>query len=210
MRLAEAITSTAAEAGRPAAIPLRPQAVEIAVDALDIARVRPFWAAVGRPRCASAPGGTATSRRGLVEHPRAVEDTAVDADAEAVVARYLDAVNRHDRAALADVACDRLQLAIHWFSDGNPDLRFVPDWLSVAGDKVTTWVYGEGTHTGMWTLPPSVTSTPYAPLPPTGRRWRAACSATYQVEDGRITDFWIAWDWLALLDQLGVVTYERH
>ena len=36
-------------------------------------------------------------------------------------------------------------------------------------------------------------------LEPTGRTWRMAGSATYQVADDRIADVWAVWDWLGLL-----------
>jgi len=129
-------------------------------------------------------------------------------DVANVVRRYFDAVNAHDANALEAVACERLAMAIQWFTAGNPDLHFDVEWLAVDGDKVTAWVYGEGTHSGHWTFPTPAGAHAFQPLPPTNKRWRAACSATYLVVGERIEDFWVSWDWLAILDQLGAVSYR--
>ena len=39
----------------------------------------------------------------------------------------------------------------------------------------------------------------------TGRRWEATASAWYQVRDGKISDFWVNWDWLAIMEAIGAV-----
>ena len=33
----------------------------------------------------------------------------------------------------------------------------------------------------------------------------ATASAWYQVRDGKISDFWINWDWLAIMEAIGAV-----
>lgn len=40
---------------------------------------------------------------------------------------------------------------------------------------------------------------------PTGRAWTASCSALFRVETGRISDSWVTWDALAILEQIGGV-----
>ena len=123
----------------------------------------------------------------------------------AVVQRYLDAVNAYDWAAVADLTVERLAGGVrHGLWQPNPDLRLEPEWFSEQADKVTVWMYGTGTHTEPWTLPPTAGSVAGTVLAPTGRRWRAACSATYQVTDERLVDVWAVWDFLGLLGQLGV------
>jgi predicted ester cyclase len=45
---------------------------------------------------------------------------------------------------------------------------------------------------------------------PTGRPWTASCSAVFRVEAGRIADFWINWDVLAILEQIGGLQRSPH
>lgn len=40
---------------------------------------------------------------------------------------------------------------------------------------------------------------------PTGRAWTASCSALFRVEAGRISDFWMTWDALTILEQIGAL-----
>ena len=40
---------------------------------------------------------------------------------------------------------------------------------------------------------------------PTGRAWTAGCSALFRVQAGRISDSWVTWDALAILEQIGGV-----
>jgi hypothetical protein len=41
---------------------------------------------------------------------------------------------------------------------------------------------------------------------PTGKTWKATCNAHYRVANGKIVDFWVNWDWLSIMQQLGAVT----
>lgn len=42
-------------------------------------------------------------------------------------------------------------------------------------------------------------------IAPTGKRWEATASAWYEVQDGKISDFWINWAWLAIMEAIGAV-----
>src|SRR5436190_7456706 len=42
-------------------------------------------------------------------------------------------------------------------------------------------------------------------IPPTGKHREATASAWYEVQDGKISDFWINWDWLAIMEAIGAV-----
>jgi len=66
--------------------------------------------------------------------------------------------------------------------------------LLVDGDLVAVHLVGRGTHEGM-----------FQGCPPTRRGWRATCTAIYRVDHGRIVDFCVNWDLLALMEQLGCV-----
>lgn len=39
----------------------------------------------------------------------------------------------------------------------------------------------------------------------TGRPWSSSCTAIFEVDEGRIVDFWMTWDVLDILEQLRVV-----
>jgi predicted ester cyclase len=45
--------------------------------------------------------------------------------------------------------------------------------------------------------------------PPSGKKWQATASAWYQVGDGRIVNAWINWDWLAILEAIGAVSWSE-
>ena len=62
------------------------------------------------------------------------------------------------------------------------------------GDRVAVHLAGCGTHLGL-----------FQGCPPTGREWAASCTAIYRIDEGRIADFRVNWDLLAVLEQLGCV-----
>jgi predicted ester cyclase len=59
---------------------------------------------------------------------------------------------------------------------------------------VAVHLVASGTHTG-----------PFQGASPTGRAWASSCTALYQIEHGRIVDFWVNWDTLDIAEQLGIV-----
>lgn len=123
-----------------------------------------------------------------------------------LVEHYFEHVNAHDWEAVAAVTVPALSTAIRdylWIS--HPDLQIDVEWMGAHGDKVSVWCFGRGTHSVAWTLPPSAGGLAGATIAPTGRPWRAACSTTYRIADGRISEVWAVWDWLGVLDQLGVI-----
>jgi predicted ester cyclase len=75
-----------------------------------------------------------------------------------------------------------------------PDLELHPRVIIGEGALVAGHFSARGTHLGL-----------YHGVPPSGRRWEAACTAVYRVADGRIADAWVTWDQLALLEQLGAI-----
>ena len=126
---------------------------------------------------------------------------------EAVVRRYFDCINARDWPGVANVTIPELSTVVRdHLARAHPDLRIDVEWIEAHGDKVSVWCFGQGTHTGPWALPPSAGAFAGQLVEPTGKSWRAACSATYRVEDGRICDVWAVWDWLSVLSQLDLLT----
>jgi steroid delta-isomerase-like uncharacterized protein len=113
-----------------------------------------------------------------------------------VVERYLEEVlNRHDLDALDKLVADEtLRLRTRRFLEAFPDLHVVPKLMVSDGEIVAVSLVARGTHDGT-----------FEGVPATGRRWAATCSAFYRVQDGRIIDFWLNWDLLGILEQLGGV-----
>jgi predicted ester cyclase len=103
--------------------------------------------------------------------------------------------NGHDLDALPRfVATERLMNAATGLVRGVPDLELVVEHLIADGDFVAIRVTGRGTHSAVW-----------RGLQPTGKTWEATCNAHYRVSNGKIVDFWVNWDWLSIMQQLGAV-----
>jgi len=126
-----------------------------------------------------------------------------------VVRRYFDCINNHDWDGVAAVTTDALSTVVRdYLWRPHPDLHIDVEWMDPHGDRVSVWCYGSGTHQASWLLAPSMGSFAGKTLAPTGKPWRAACAATYRLADDRIVDVWAVWDWLGLLDQLGVAAID--
>ncbi len=110
--------------------------------------------------------------------------------------RYLEEVlNGHDLAALEELVADEtLKQRVQRFLEAFPDLEVTTNLVVADAELVAVNLTARGTHEGT-----------FQGVPPTGRRWAATCSAFYRVADGRIVDFWINWDVLGILEQLGGV-----
>ncbi len=75
-----------------------------------------------------------------------------------------------------------------------PDIQFTVEHLVAADDMATvTWV-AIGTNTGS-----------LFGLPPTGKSATVHGANVFHIVDGRVTDHWVYFDRLGLLEQLGLV-----
>jgi predicted ester cyclase len=123
-----------------------------------------------------------------------------NSDALDVVRRYLDAVFvRKDFEGVDDlVASDALKTAARGFVAAFPDLEMRREHEIASGDLVAVRASATGTHQGE-----------FRGYPATGKRWQATASAWYQVADGRIVNAWINWDWLAIMEAIGAVSWNE-
>lgn len=114
----------------------------------------------------------------------------------AVVARYLSEVLGGARPESANelLANAELDWRTSRLRSAFPDLQIEMHVLLAEGDLVGCHIVGRGTHRAL-----------FQGAPPTGRTWEARCTAVYRVEEGRITDAWVTWDNLSLMEQLGAV-----
>lgn len=114
----------------------------------------------------------------------------------AVVERYVrEVLNGEGPATLDELISNGLyRQRVGAFRAAFPDLRVVTHEMLALDDLVAIHASATGTHRGF-----------YEGLPPTGRRWRATCTALYRVAGGQIAELWDTWDRLSILEQLGGV-----
>ena len=134
-------------------------------------------------------------------------------DARTVFDALTDAVNRHDRSAIAtcyapDVTVvtpdgtftgrEAAAAMIHEFIDAFPDLHGT-SWSKVtSGDMAVDEFTLEGTNTGPIATPEGES------IPPTGRTLSLRCIDVGVIRDGQIVSHRVYWDQLDLLTQLGL------
>jgi predicted ester cyclase len=113
-----------------------------------------------------------------------------------IVERFLAEVMSGGRPASASdlIDSDPLQQRVDAFRKAFPDLQVAAIRVVNDGPMVAAHLVGRATHTGV-----------FQGAPPTGRVWSSTCTAIYEVRDGRIVDFWLNWDTLDIVEQLGVV-----
>ncbi len=113
-----------------------------------------------------------------------------------VVAAYVEGIlnGREPDSSSRLISNDALADRVATFRAAFPDLDVVVRQIVVQHDLVAIHLVGHGTHRG-----------PFQGIPATGRAWSATCTAIYRVQDGGIVDFWINWDVLGILEQIGGV-----
>jgi len=115
---------------------------------------------------------------------------------ERVVERFIDEILSGGRPEAApelmdnDLLRDRTAALRKAFAD----LRVVIVRTVARGPLVAVHLLASGTHTG-----------PFQGGHPTGRIWTSSATAIFEVRHGRIVDFWLTWDTLDILDQLGIL-----
>lgn len=119
-----------------------------------------------------------------------------EVNSQRVVERFLrEVLSGQGPAGPAElISNESFRRRMETFRAAFPDLVVTPQLIVADGEYVAVHATGRGTHRGI-----------FQGVPPTGRSWTASCSALYRVADGRIADFWINWDLLAILEQLGAV-----
>jgi predicted ester cyclase len=113
-----------------------------------------------------------------------------------VVRRFVETVfMRHDPSRIDDfVSNESLKQLAPGMVQAFPDLEMTIHHLIAEDDLVAVRVSASATHEGE-----------FRGIAPTGRQWEATASAWYEVRDGKIADFWINWDWLAIYEAIGAV-----
>lgn len=121
---------------------------------------------------------------------------ATEAPPAAVVERYIQEVmngSRPDSTRML-IGSEPLRQRAAVFRAAFPDLSVRVVRILAEDRLVAVHLVGNGTHRGT-----------FQGILATGRSWSASCTAIYEVREGRIVDFWVNWDLLAILDQLGAL-----
>lgn len=120
---------------------------------------------------------------------------------QTIIERFLNEVMSGGRpeAAPALVGSEPLLERVRALRSAFPDLRVHVVRIAVDGNLVAVHLVGSGTHRG-----------PFQGSLATGRRWTATSTAIYEVRAGRIADFWLTWDMLSIMEQLGLVLRPAH
>jgi predicted ester cyclase len=115
---------------------------------------------------------------------------------KAVVRRFVEEMfMQHDASNIDElVSNESLKQIAPGTVAAFPDMEMTIDELIGEGEIVAVRVSASATHLG-----------DFRGIPPSGKRWEATASAWYQVQDGKISDFWVNWDWLAIMEAIGAV-----
>ena len=136
------------------------------------------------------------------------------ADAQAVVARLVEAFNAHDEASIRELTAEDIvfegpgdvhlegrdadmEYTMMWLNSF-PDARIIVHNEVAAGD----WVVQEATFEGTHTAP---LQGPTGEIPPTNRAVSGRCIQVFKVEGDAIVDSRLYYDQVQLLTQLGLM-----
>jgi predicted ester cyclase len=124
------------------------------------------------------------------------EVSRIGSDPRQVVERYLSEILNRKSLVAADelIGNETLKQRVSAFIAAFPDLEVAHQHLIGEGEIVAVHLSARATHQG-----------PFQGMPPTGKRWTATCSALYQVKAGVISEAWVNWDLLAIMEQIGAV-----
>jgi steroid delta-isomerase-like uncharacterized protein len=80
-----------------------------------------------------------------------------------------------------------------WLS-GFPDLTFTIEQMIAEGDRVSSLLTVDGTHTGSW-----------QGIPPSGKRINIRMMTIHRIQNGKIIEDWVIVESLGFCQQLGIV-----
>ncbi|MGE0822972.1 MAG: ester cyclase [Candidatus Binatia bacterium] len=89
-------------------------------------------------------------------------------------------------------SCEQFREFCRWEAAVFPDSRQTITHLVAEGDFVAVWATYAGTQRGQM-----------GPFPPTGKNFQIDFGAVFRMVKGKIAEWWVTWDNMALLTQLG-------
>jgi steroid delta-isomerase-like uncharacterized protein len=82
---------------------------------------------------------------------------------------------------------------LEWLA-GFPDLKFTIEQMIAEGDRVSTLLVMDGTHTGHW-----------LGIPPNGKRINIRMMTIHRIRSGKIIEDWVIVESLGFFQQLGIL-----
>ena len=107
---------------------------------------------------------------------------------------FADDYVEHSAPPGAPPGVETIKMVFRMFRTAFPDVEFHVTDLVAEGDKLCTYVIGEGTHDG-----------PFMGVQPTGTHARWAAFGINRYENGRIKEHWGLPDLMGLMTQLGAI-----
>ncbi|MCW2667422.1 MAG: putative cyclase [Frankiales bacterium] len=105
----------------------------------------------------------------------------------------------HSAPPGAPPGVETIKMVFHMFRTAFPDVVFTVTDLVAEGDKLCTYVIGEGTNEG-----------PFMGAPASGRHATWAAFGINRYENGRIKEHWGLPDLMGLLTQIGALPAPAH
>lgn len=132
-----------------------------------------------------------------------------EAEHEALMRRYYEALNDRDKAAFRDTLAEDFSFGAiegresmvenEWRWIEAMDLTWDIHAMHAAGEIVTTRLEASGTHRGE-----------ILGLDVTGESFTVSAIAMSRIEDGLVGELWAEWDFAALLNEIGVIDAPRY
>jgi steroid delta-isomerase-like uncharacterized protein len=129
---------------------------------------------------------------------------------KAVVRRFWDAMNRHQLDALDELIT--ADVVRHCQATPGVDVRslyqlkdFLRQDTAVFPDSVQTITHlvAEGNLVAVWATYEGTQQGQMGSLPPSGRKVQFDFGAVFRLESGKIAEWWVTWDNMAILRALG-------
>lgn len=142
--------------------------------------------------CTSSESGQLEANKDLIHRFTEVTNSA---DWEGLAELVAENFQRHSAATQGPAVSSRdefIQLQ-QSFLASFPDQKVTIEQLVAEGDHVAVRAIYSGTQSG-----------PLGSFPATGRRVEAPFLGVFRIEGGLITELWVEWDNLAMLNQLGL------
>ena len=159
-------------------------------------RTRDFFTTIGAlllaAGCAPSPGAQLEANKDLIRQFTEVSNAA---DWESLAGIVAEDFVRHSAATAGTPVTSREQFVQlqESFLMSFPDQRVTIQQLVAEGDRVALLATYTGTHTG-----------PMGDIPATGLPVEGPFLAIFRIEEGLISELWVEWDNLLMLNQLGL------
>jgi predicted ester cyclase len=136
---------------------------------------------------------TKEQRRALVDQMvSAMNDRDLDRLDDVMSANFVRHCEPTPSLVIKDL--DGYKAFLNAFTEAFPDNVQTVEHMAVDDDMIGVFATYEGTHLGQ-----------FGPFAPTGKRAKFSFAGVFRVEDDKLAEFWITWDQMTILGQLGLL-----